>query len=61
MTKLNDKRIKWFVKQVVDEGRKLKDLAPVYDMSVGRVQHLSQTRLMAQASLRNILTLKEPK
>ena len=30
MTKLNDKRIKWLCKQVVNEGRKPKDLAPVY-------------------------------
>ena len=42
MTKLNNQRIKWLVKQVVNEGRKPKDLAPVYDISVGRVQQLAK-------------------
>lgn len=40
MVKLNNKRIKWLVKQVVREGKKPKDVAPVYKVSERRVQQL---------------------
>jgi transposase InsO family protein len=42
MTKLNNKRIKWIIKQVVNEGKKPKDLAPLYGVSVRRVQQLAK-------------------
>lgn len=41
MVKLNKKRIKWLVDQVVKHGEKIKDIAPVYNISVRRVQQLA--------------------
>lgn len=40
MVKLNKKRIKWLVNQVVYKKKKPKDVASVYDVSVRRVQQL---------------------
>jgi putative transposase len=40
MVKLNDKKVKWLVDQVVEYGRKPVEVASVYDLSVRRVQQL---------------------
>lgn len=40
MTKLNQRRIKWLVRQVVREGKKPSEVASVYGISIRRVQQL---------------------
>lgn len=40
MTKLNKSRIKWLVRQVLRQGKKPSEVAPVYDLSIRRVQQL---------------------
>ena len=40
MVKLNKKRIKWLVKQVVNEGKRPSQIATVYNLSARRVQQL---------------------
>lgn len=40
MVKLNKKRIKWLVNQVINHAKKQKDLAPVYKITERRVQQL---------------------
>ena len=42
MTKLNQRRIKWLVRQVVKEGKKPSEVASVYGISIRRVQQLVQ-------------------
>ena len=43
MTKLNKKRIKWLVDQVVKHNKKAKDVASVYKVSERRVQQLAKS------------------
>ena len=52
MTKLNNTRIKWLVRQVTRFGKKPSEVAPVYDLTARRVQqlvrHFKETGKMPQ-------------
>lgn len=47
MTKLNKSRIKWLVKQVTKEGKTPSQVAPVYNLTIRRVQQLVRAYRMS--------------
>ena len=42
MTKLNNKRIRWLVNQIINKGKKPKELAKIYGITERRVQQLAR-------------------
>ena len=42
MTKLNKKRVKWLIDQVIKHGKKPKDVCSIYNLTGRRVQQLAK-------------------